>query len=227
MGIYSVESLRLTLQGFVDIFTGFIPPLISPSFQFPRYFTMPNELRSFAIGGFFGESAAVTPDQTRCMSMAQIILSGEELVCILVANGLVPDEVADVTAEEDQIRIKVRTPWPVLKSIRVGMRFAGFEQGEAILQVVTNRVIDRFDWLVDKMLASFPLAEHCARWEYPKLYLDVNTLLHRQVRGVEIANIVFEEGQYRIATAHAMEDLSRNTETPDEPDPFPPCPDSV
>lgn len=111
--------------------------------------------------------------------MAQIILSGEELVCILAANGLMPDEVTDVTAEDGQIHVRVRTPWPVFKSIRVGLQFAGFERGEAILQVVTNRFIDRFDWLVDKMLASFPLADHCARWKYPRLRLDVNTLLRR------------------------------------------------
>jgi hypothetical protein len=159
--------------------------------------------------------------------MAQIVLSGQELVCILVANGLLPDEVMEVTAEDGQIKVKIRTPWPVLKSIRVGMRFAGFEGGEAILQVVTNRLIDRFDWLVDKMLASFPLADHCARWEYPRLRLDVNALLRRQVRGVHITNVAFEDGQYRITTAHVIEDSSRDIETPDEPDPARSRPDSA
>ncbi|MEN6427146.1 MAG: hypothetical protein ABFE13_17465 [Phycisphaerales bacterium] len=159
--------------------------------------------------------------------MAQIILTGEELACILLANGLIPDEVTDVMAEDGEIKIKVRTPWPFLKSIRVGLRFAGFEGGEAILQVVTNRFIDRFDWLVDKMLASFPLADHCARWEYPRLHLDVNTLLRRQVQGVQITDIVFEDGQYRITTAHAMENPSPDMETPDEPDPESSCLDSA
>ena len=159
--------------------------------------------------------------------MAQIILSGEELVCILRANGLIPDEVTDVAAVGEEIRIRIRTPWPVLKSIRVAMQFAGFEQGEAVLQVATNRLIDRFDWLVDKMLASFPLADHCARWEYPRLHLDVNTLLHRHMRGVRITNIVFEDGQYRVTTAHALETPSQDMETPDETDPRPAGPDSV
>lgn len=136
--------------------------------------------------------------------MAQIILSGDELVCILHANGLVPDEVIDMEIADGEIKLKVRTPWPILKSIRVGMRFAGFEQGQALLQVQTNRVIDRFDWLVDKMLAGFPLAEHGARWEYPKLCVDVNKLLQRQVRGVEITDVVFEDGHFRITTNHSF-----------------------
>jgi len=159
--------------------------------------------------------------------MAQIILSGDELVCILAANGLMPDEVTDVTAEDGQIKVRIKTPWPVFKSIRVGMRFAGFEQGEAILQVVTNRFIDRFDWLVDKMLASFPLADHCARWKYPRLRLDVNALLRRQVRGIQITNIEYGDEQYRITTVHAAMVPSRDTPAPSESDAWSSCPDSV
>ena len=70
---------------------------------------------------------------------------------------------------------------------------------------MTNRLIDQFDWLVDKMLAGFPLADHGARWEYPRLHVDVNKLLRRQVRGVEITNIAFEEGQFRITTSHSLD----------------------
>ena len=137
--------------------------------------------------------------------MAEILLSGNELVCILKANGLVPDEVTDIDTEDGEIRIRVRTPWPILKSIHVGMRFAGFEQGRAVLRVQTNRLLDRFDWLVDKMIAGFPLKEHAAQWMYPKLYVDVNELLRRQIRGVQVTGIVFEDGRFRITTDHAFD----------------------
>src|SRR5512147_658508 len=114
--------------------------------------------------------------------MAQIILSGEELVCILRANGLLPAQVAEVKTAGEEIRLKVKTPWPLLKSVRVTVRLTGFENGHAILQLVTNRLMDAFDWLVDRMLASLALQDHGARWEYPRLYVDVNQLLQRQVR---------------------------------------------
>lgn len=136
--------------------------------------------------------------------MGQIILSGDELVCILIANGLLPEEVIDIELAQDEIKLRIKTPWPVFKSLRVGLRFVGFEQGQAVLQLVTNRLIDQFDWLVDKVLASFPLAEHGARWEYPRLYVEVNPLLRRQVRGMEITNIAFAEGEFRIATNHSL-----------------------
>lgn len=140
--------------------------------------------------------------------MAKITLSGDELVCLLTANGLVPEEVLDIELVEGEIKVHVRTPWPVLKSIRVGMRFIGFERGQAVLQLVTNRFVDRFAWLVDKMLAAFPLAEHGACWKYPRLFLDVNRLLQEQVRGTQITDIVFEDGLFHVTTVHALDSSS-------------------
>ncbi|MGE5294231.1 MAG: hypothetical protein ACM3VT_05330 [Solirubrobacterales bacterium] len=141
--------------------------------------------------------------------MAQIVLSGDELVCILNANGLVPEEVNDIELAGQEIKLRIKTPWPIFKSIRVGLRFTGFEEGHVVLHLATNRLIDQFDWLVDKMLAGFPLANHGARWEYPRLRVDVNQLLRRHVRGIEVTNIAFEEGQFRITTSH-VPDANRN-----------------
>lgn len=144
--------------------------------------------------------------------MAQVIVSGEELVCILTANGVVPEEVSNIELAGEEIRLRIKTPWPIFKSIRVGLRFAGFEAGQVVLQLATNRIIDQFDWLVDKMLAGFPLADHGARWEYPKLHVDVNKLLRRQVRGVEVTDIAFAEGQFRITTSHTLGGSSGNNQ---------------
>lgn len=130
--------------------------------------------------------------------MAQITLSGDELVRILSANALIPDRVTDIETDGAEVRIKVGTPWPVLKSVHVRVRFAGFEGGHVVLQLATNRLLDKFDWLVDRMLASLQLEDHGSRWEYPRLYVDVNRLLQRQVRGIEITDVVFREDRFHI-----------------------------
>jgi len=137
--------------------------------------------------------------------MAQVILSGDELACILMANGIVPPEVSDLEINGENIKVKVATPWPVVKSVRVRMRFIGFENGQAVLQLTTNRLVDAFDWLVDRVLESFPLDKFAGRWEYPRLYVDVNRLLRRQVRGTEITNVVVQDGHFRITTIHVAE----------------------
>jgi hypothetical protein len=134
--------------------------------------------------------------------MAQIVLSGDELVGILQANGLIPDQVTDIHADGEEIKLKVKTPWPLLKSLRVGVRFEGFDGDHVVLQLVTNRLIDTFDWLVDKMLESFPLADYAGRWEYPRLYIDVNRLVQERVRGVQIDEMTYFDGQFRITTVH-------------------------
>ncbi|MBM4027512.1 MAG: hypothetical protein FJ280_19210 [Planctomycetes bacterium] len=136
--------------------------------------------------------------------MGQIILSGEELVSILAANARMPEQVTGVETDGAEIKVHVATPLPILRSIPVRVRFAGFEQGHVVLQLVTNRVIDKFDWLVNKMLAAMRVEDHGGRWEYPRLYVDVNRLLQRQVRGVEIAGVVFQDGRFHITTSHAV-----------------------
>ena len=80
-----------------------------------------------------------------------------------------------------------------------------------MLQLVTNRLIDKFDWLVNKMLASLKVEDHGGRWEYPRLYVDVNRLLERQVRGVQIADVVFRTASFHITTNHSVSGASRRT----------------
>jgi hypothetical protein len=134
--------------------------------------------------------------------MGRIVLSGDELISILAANARMPEQVMGVEAEGEEIKVQVATPLPILRSIPVRIRFAGFEQGQVVLQLVTNRLIDKFDWLVDRMLASVKIEDYGGRWEYPRLYVDVNRLLYRQVRGVQIAGIVFQDGHFHITTNH-------------------------
>ncbi len=135
--------------------------------------------------------------------MAQIILSSDELISILQANAQIPPQIMDIAVDDEEIKLKVRTDWPILKSIRVGMRFAGFDNGCLVLQLATNLLTDKLNWLVDRMIEPLRLEEHGGRWEYPRLYIDVNRLVQRQLRGVTIENVIFQDGLFHITTAHA------------------------
>ena len=134
--------------------------------------------------------------------MAQIILSSHELISLVQANACIPQQIMDIAVDEEEIKLKVRTDWPILKSIRVGMRFAGFDNGCVVLQLATNLLTDKFNWLVDRMIEPLRLEEHGGRWEYPRLYVDVNRLIQRQLRGVAIENVVFQDGLFYITTVH-------------------------
>jgi len=149
--------------------------------------------------------------------MGQIVISGEEVVSTLHANALVPHQVMNIGINGEEIKIRVRTQWPVLKSVPVTMRFAGFCDGQLILQLATSRLTDKLSWLIDKMLESFDLEASGSRWEYPRLYIDVNRLIGGQLRGVAIADIVVRDGLFHITTMHTN-GLIGGTESPEQDD---------
>ena len=134
--------------------------------------------------------------------MAKIVLSADELLDILHANDLIPEQVGEIDAEGEEIKLKVKTSWPLLKSVRVGVRFAGFDDGHVAFQLVTNRLIDTFDWLVEKMVESLDLSRHGGRWEYPTLYVDVNHIVRGWIQGIDIEEMTFEDGHFQITTKH-------------------------
>jgi len=148
--------------------------------------------------------------------MGQIVLSGHELVCILTANARLPDQVMGVETDGDEIKVHVATPLPLVHSLAVRVRFAGFEQGQIVLQLVTNRLLDKFEWLVNRMLAGLQIEEHGGRWEYPRLYVDVNRLLRRQIRGVEIADVAFKDAHFHITTVHVADPTGERPPAPQD-----------
>jgi len=135
--------------------------------------------------------------------MAQIILSSHELVSFLQANARIPEHITDLAVNDEGVRFRVKTDWPILKSLRVGMRFVSFEDGCMVLQLGTNRLTDKLSWLVDRLVEPLRLEEQGGRWEYPRLYINVNRLVERQFRGVVVEDMAFRDGLFHITTTHA------------------------
>jgi hypothetical protein len=99
---------------------------------------------------------------------------------------------------EDQVEPVARHP-----SISIGMRFVGFDDGCIVLELGTNRLTDKLNWLIDRMIEPLRLEEHGGRWEYPRLYVDINRFICRQLRGVAVQSIVFQGGLFHVVTTHA------------------------
>ncbi len=140
--------------------------------------------------------------------MAQIVLSGEELVGIVQANGWIPEEVSVVEVNGREIGLKVRTPLPLFKSVKLSVQFVDYQDGRIILQLATNRLMDSMGPVIDKMLGSLHLEDHGARWEYPRLYLAINPLVRQRVRGLEIKSVAFQDGCFHIATTCSAVDTA-------------------
>jgi hypothetical protein len=132
--------------------------------------------------------------------MAKITVSIAEIVRILGANELISQSVEEIKTQGDRISFKLKTDWPALKHIRVGIGFVDFRDGNVILEIVTNRLVDRFDWLGRKLLNSLNLPDYVSHGEYPRIHVDINKLLARKIRGIRIDSIAFNEGQLYVTT---------------------------
>ena len=146
--------------------------------------------------------------------MAQIILSSHELLSLVQANARIPEQIIDLAADAEEIRFRVKTDWPILKSVRVGMRFVSFEDGCMVLQLATNLLTDKLSWLVDRLVEPLRLEEQGSRWEYPRLYINVNRLIERQLRGVAVEDMAFRDGLFHITTTHT--NSNGNGEAPEQ-----------
>ncbi len=130
--------------------------------------------------------------------MARITFSIAEAVRIINSNGLVSGPITEIEAEGDKISVKFKTSWPAPKYIRVGIEYADFENGIVTFNITTNRLVDKFDWLVRKLLKSLHLPDYVNQCEYPRVCVDINKVLADKIKGVQIENIDFENGQFCV-----------------------------
>lgn len=69
-------------------------------------------------------------------------------------------------------------------------------------EMTTNRLVDKFDWLVRRLFKSLHLPDYVSQCEYPRVRVDINKVLADKIKGVQIENIAFENGQFCV-TIHA------------------------
>jgi hypothetical protein len=130
--------------------------------------------------------------------MARITFSMAEAVRIINSNGLVSGPITEIRTEGDKISVKFKTGWPAPKYIRVGIEYADFDNGIVTFSMATNRLIDKFDWLVRKLLKSLHLPDYVSQCEYPRVCVDINKVLADKIKGLQIENIAFENGQFCV-----------------------------
>ena len=132
--------------------------------------------------------------------MAEVVLPADELIALLDANKLIPQQVFDIQAGQADVSFRVKTGWVVPKSVRVRLRLVGFEAGQATVEIGAGRLVETFDWLVEKYLNTLLAGLPAVRCQYPRLYVDVDRLLGERIKGVRVTDITFADGQLRVVT---------------------------
>ena len=137
------------------------------------------------------------------MGMAKMTFSLEELTKLLISNELLPGEILRPRVQGDRIHFIIRTDSFILPFIPASLRYVSFSGSNAVfeLTIVSSHLNKAAGWLSQIVKLKIP---PYMKLEYPRLYVDVDGLLQRKnIRGVCVKDITFENGEFTIVTAGA------------------------
>ncbi len=132
--------------------------------------------------------------------MAKITFSHTELIQILISNELLPKEILRPKVKGEEIHFVVQTNLPLLQFVPVSLRYLSFADNNAIFELTVvnsslNAMIGRLN-LLSKLNAPAYV-----KLDFPKVSVDVNELLkEKNIRGVQLKDIVFNDGEFTILT---------------------------
>lgn len=135
--------------------------------------------------------------------MAKITFSLEELIDIMVSNGLLPQQVVRVRVKGEKIHFVVKTNTFILPYIPASLGYVGFDGKNALFKLtnVSGPVNKIMGWLHQALKLKMPAF---VTLEYPKVSIDVDKLLkERNIRGIHVKDIVLKDGEFAIITCSA------------------------
>jgi len=134
--------------------------------------------------------------------MAEITFSLEELLRILISNGLLPAEILRPRVGRERIHFVIRTNSFILPFIPASLRFLSFNDNNAIFELTIagsrlNRATSRLDQIFELRIPPY------IKLDYPKISVDVDKLLkEKNIRGVRVKDISFQAGEFTIVTCN-------------------------
>ena len=132
--------------------------------------------------------------------MAKITFSLDELIDIVVSNGLMPQQVVRVRVKGEKIHFVVKTNAFILPYIPASLSYAGFDGENALFKLmnVSGPVNKIMGWLHQAIKLKMPAF---VTLEYPQVSIDMNRLLKEmKIRGIQVKEIAFKDGRFDIVT---------------------------
>ena len=132
--------------------------------------------------------------------MAKITFSLEELIGILISNELLPRQMIRTKVKGQRVHFVIRTNSFVLPFIPASLRYVSFDNNHAIfeLTIVSGHLNKAVSWLNQALKLKIPA---CMKLEYPNISIDIDKLLkEKNIRGVRVKDIFFQDGEFAIVT---------------------------
>ena len=132
--------------------------------------------------------------------MARITFNLQELVEIVVSNGLLPRQIARVRIKDQRIHFVIRTDSFVLPFIPASLDFVSFDGNNAIFELTivsthVNKIMGRLHKALESKMPAF------VKLDFPNVCVDIDRLLkEKNIHGIRVKNILLEDGQFTIVT---------------------------
>lgn len=135
--------------------------------------------------------------------MAKIVFGFEELLELLVCNQLLPGSIARVRVKGERIHFAIKTNSFLLPFVPASVKYLRLEGSHIVLELAivsdrASKAIGRLNQMLEPKMPTY------AKLEYPILSVDIDKLLaEKNIRGLCVKEISFEEGEFTIVTENA------------------------
>ena len=126
--------------------------------------------------------------------MAEIRITISEIVDLCIANELIPDSVSNIEILSELIKFRFKSEHPVPINIDLEIYYKEYHNGLLFLEIQTN-------WIVDKVLRykKIPNIKYF-QYEHPTLTFLLQQFLNDKLKIVQIEDIHFKNGYFKIKT---------------------------
>jgi len=135
--------------------------------------------------------------------MAKLTFSIEELVEVVISNGLLPPEIIRMKVKGERIHFVIRTGSFVLPFIPGSLRYLSFDGDNALFELTivsghAGKAVGRLNELIKLNMPGY------TKLEYPTVSVEINRLLQdKNVKSLRVKDIRFEDGSFSIVTTGA------------------------
>ena len=132
--------------------------------------------------------------------MARIVFGFEELLEILVCNGLLPGSIVRARVKGERIHFVIKTNSFILPFIPASVKYLHLKGSHIVfeLTIVSNSVSKAISWLSQMLEHRMPTY---MKLEYPILSVDMGEMLaEKHIRGVHVKEVFFEDGDFTLIT---------------------------
>lgn len=135
--------------------------------------------------------------------MAKIVFGFEELLELLVCNQLLPGSIARVRVKGERIHFAIKTNSFLLPFVPASVKYLRLDGSHIVLELAivsdrASKAIGRLNQMLEPKMPTY------AKLEYPILSVDIDKLLaEKNIRGLCVKEISFEEGEFTIVTENA------------------------